>query len=61
MEVFEVGGEGVDVVGPAFFGGVGVGGEGEEVGGLGKGHRWSVGVLGVTCVGMWVYLWIYDE
>lgn len=60
MEVFEVGGEGVDVAGPAFFGGVGVGGEGEEVGGLGEGYVWSVGVLGVAWVGVWAYFWIYE-
>lgn len=51
MEVFEVGREGVDMAGPAFFSGLGVVGEGEDVGGLGEGHVWSVGVLGVTCEG----------
>ena len=29
--------------------------------GGGEGHLWSVGVLGVACVGVWVYLWIYEE
>ena len=46
---------------PAFFSGTGVVGEGEEVGGLGEGHIWSVGVLGVACVEVWVYLWIYEK
>ncbi|KQR07179.1 hypothetical protein [Deinococcus sp. Leaf326] len=48
LEGLEVGGEGLDVIGPAVLGGMVVVGEGQDVGGLGKSHIWSVRALGVT-------------